>query len=226
MTEVTATYETEGSPNPEITVRSGDGVGSVPVQEGTTDKDAEVVAKLQKDINALKSTFQKREASLKQQYEQQISSLRQQLEILQKKVIGEDEQARKEYDTMRLAQENEELRQQLNSLKQQTEVQQAAVQWRQFFAEEFGLPISAFSEASDPSEVLEIGFKELKGRLEQANKSVPKVTPSNQNPTVVPTTPQTGAVTFADLVKRFGSEEQVFQMAEEGAIDLTKVLPK
>lgn len=214
-----------GSVNAQTAVSgAGDAEG---VPSGTTFTDAEEkIRKLEQDINRMKSSFQRRENELKQTYESTIQKLQEQLELLEKKVIGEDEALKQDYEKSRLQKELEQLRQERDSIRQRLETVSVAEQWKRYFAEEFGLPLSAFEGLDEPSEILQTGFTHLKQKVTAPQQTAPSITPSNKNPTpVTAQSQQRVGTTLSELVKKYGSEEKVFSLAEEGYLDLTKVIP-
>lgn len=209
------------------TQTAGSGAGVVEgVPVGTTQTDAEErIRKLEQDINKLKSSFQKRESELKQSYESTIQKLQEQLELLERKVVGEDENLRTEYEKTRLQKELDQLRQERDAVKQKLETLSVAEQWKRYFADEFGLSLSSFDGLDDPADVLQAGFSHLKQKVTPSSQQpVPSINASGKNPTAVPSSASpSNVVRFSDLVKRYGSEERVFALAEEGLLDLTNV---
>lgn len=192
---------------PEASVASAASVGS----------DA---ARLQEDINRLKSVFQRRE----EEYRQQVLQLQRELEALKRLTIETDEDLKKQYEAQLKAREAENIEAQHRSALEELEKVKAAEQWKAYFVQEFGLPPQEFIGILTPEEAMERGFSLLKQRVSSPpTQSAQKPAPAAPPEEVLTEAPRSKPVRkLSDIAKQMfgGDVEAVFKAAEAGHIVL------
>jgi len=192
---------------PEASVASAASVGS----------DA---ARLQEDINRLKSVFQRRE----EEYRQQVLQLQRELEALKRLTIETDEDLKKQYEAQLKAREAENIEAQHRSALEELEKVKAAEQWKAYFVQEFGLPPQEFIGILTPEEAMERGFSLLKQRVSSPpTQSAQKPAPAAPPEEVLTEAPRSKPVRkLSEIAKQeFGGDiEAVFKAAEVGRIVL------
>ncbi|MGB9881941.1 MAG: hypothetical protein ACPLPV_04120 [Methanomassiliicoccales archaeon] len=233
--------KTSGSPSVEVAGSDMGAVNPEGVEVGNSTPSAgDVGADLQKllqekqrleeDLRKLKSTSDKRIAQLEKAYKEEIAQLNEalkeaksELERLRELVLNDDN-ARKKYEDLRAQSETEELRKKLAEYEQRLQEESIKRNWIAFFN---SLGISVSPEG-DLDEIARQGWEGVKRELEELRKKVKSQSQqesetSNEQPqrptprTDAPTNPPS-KVSWADLIKRYGSEERVFRAVELGLL--------
>lgn len=186
-------------------------------------------AKLQKttdDLNKMKSTFQKREAELQAKYQQEQAELRRQLN--ETRLQGMDADQRKKYEEQMKMEELQRLQSEQSSLSAKLQEQAQILDAVQFFVQR-GVPYDQLIVNQGYNTLTQSGWDWIDGelkRLRDAQTTAKPESPRKPAPSVVTdkASPSTGT-TWAQLRKQYGSEENVYQMIEQGLLD-PSILPK
>lgn len=182
-------------------------------------------AKLQQDLNAMKSSFQKKESQLLREREQREAELRRELE--QARVAGMDDETRKLYQQERASERVTELETQLTEMQQRYEEMQAFQNALSHFRSN-GIPDSALVLDGTTEDLVASGWnwmaarsreaEELKARLSQTPTPPPSPSPLPSAPPVAlggTASPPSTKATWKELEAKWGSREAVYQAVEE-----------
>lgn len=199
---------------------AGGGVApATPAPAPQSDALAQEKQKLEKDINQIKSTFQRREAQLNKEAKEREAALLRQLE--ESKLQGMDEEARKAYEATRFSRENEALKQQLDEERRKyqeyTTFNNAVLQFRGA-----GVPEASLVLDGSLDDLVQSGWDYLTSRVRELEAKVQ--TPQTPAPKELPAAPEvdTGKTqgvntkpTWPELIAKYGSREQVYTLVEQ-----------
>ena len=231
-----------GEPNGGVTpVTTAAGVTAQTVTPSTTPVDAETVAqatqrqaelesqlaKTNQDLNRMKSTFQRSEAELKRGWEQREREYQQQLENL--KVSGMDEDQRKAYEASSTSRRLAEMEQQMAALEDQKVQTEAMFKAQNYFISQ-GVPASELNVDEGYEELWNSGMGFITQEFQRLkNQSPVAQTPQVKTPVAAPAvvtttnTPAYTGPTWDELVKKYGSEEEVYRLVETQRLDPTTI---
>lgn len=205
------------------------GVGAQPTPAASPD-DAQLPAvdykerleNLTNDLNAMKSTFQKREAQLTREWQERERQYKQQLEQLA--VASMDDDERKEYESTAAVRRLAEMEQALQDVASQNEEVQSMLQAQRYFLSQ-GIPLEKLVLDEGYDALWHSGMDAINEELQTYRKqrssspSTAQVAPITA-PAVVTTNnaPASVGTTWTDLVKKYGDEETVYRLVETGQL--------
>lgn len=185
--------------------------------------------KYETDISRMKSTFQRKEAEREKEFNRIQSQLDQEMERLRLASMDDDE--REAYEQTSQYRKMQEMAERLEELESQNlEIESIAKAQAYFLAN--GVPASelVFDEGyealwnSGMSYIMQEA-KELREKLSKAPKSAPEKPPVNAPEVTTSTsTPAYTGTTWDELIKRYGSEEEVYRLIETQQLD-PSILP-
>lgn len=187
------------------------------------------VLKTTEDLNRIKSTFQRREAEQQREWADREKAY--QIELERLRVSGMDEEQRKAYEASASSRRLQELEQQMNALQEQKAQTDAMLKAQNWFLTQ-GVPADRLNLDGGYEEMWNSGMEYLTSELHRLRTQPPATStpaqprPAQQAPPVVTTTatPAYTGPTWADLVKTYGSEEEVYRLVETGRLD-PKTIP-
>jgi len=230
------TGEEEVVADPNATDQTQDGVAqTTPAPTPSVDVEAlraeyeKKLAAAQNDINQVKSSLQSREAAKDKQYKIEQEALRKQLREVQMK--GMDENQRKQYEASLATEELQNLQQRVQEAEQRAAETNAMLDAQKFFVSQ-GVPVTSLVFDQGYDALVNSGWGHLSAELQQlrnqaANPDANKkpVKPLKPAPEVLTDkAPASKGSNWADLRKRYGSEEAVYQLIEAGQLDAS-ILP-
>lgn len=188
-------------------------------------------AELQKreaDLNRMKSTFQRQINDLNRKYEEEKRQYEDQLRKL--KVSGLSDDERKEYETTLQIEDANRYKKEAEQYRMQVEEIQVAQSYAQFFTE-LGVPAASLVRDGGVDTLVQSGWEGVKKVIEELKKEINtlKNPPGSESSpkeegqrgrqpmTSTPGTPYTGT-TWDDLIKKYGSEEAVYNKVERGEL--------
>lgn len=197
--------------------------GSAPTSSAPATPPARSETDWQRDLNQMKSTFQRQQAQAERQWREREAQYQRQLD--EARLAGLDETQRDQYVRQRERQELENLRQQNLQFQAYVEDVALANEWANYFVQEYGIDRTKFDFSRGSAGVSESGWaavKERFGELRQQGNSQP-ATPARQPlpaPSVV--TQQSGAPqasTWAALRAKYNvDDEGLYRMVEQGLL--------
>ena len=205
------------SDTPETPAAGGVATPATPAQPPQSDALAER-QRLEKDINNIKSTFQRREAQLAKEAREREQELLRKLE--ETKVSGMDEEARKAYETQRAARRVQELETQLQEeqrkYQEYTTFQNALLQFRSA-----GVPENALITDGTLDDLVGSGWDWLTSRVREleSRSAVPATPPPPTLPDAPPVDTGRSSTTntkpgWPELIQKYGSREKVYELVE------------
>lgn len=185
---------------------------------------AEKLSQYEKDINNIKSAMQKREAQLQREFAERERLLVERLDELSTQTMTDEEKAA--YQKRKESERFKGMEAELMTAKQQAEEIRATNEALQFFLAE-GVPASELNVGEGYDALTESGWKWIKAELKRlraaTSKPETKKTDKKEAPDVVTKTgaPPSGGPTWEDLEKKYGSQEEVYRLVEQGLLDPT-----
>jgi hypothetical protein len=205
----------------EVTTQTGQ-----PDAEGWRQKYKELEEKFERDLGRLKSVFQRREHETQQEWEQRRREYEDEIHRLRTATMDEDERRAYEYEMMQARMTEQE--REIQRLQEQAQQAQAMSEYMQFFLAQ-GIPAEQLDLSQGVEGLIQSGWEAITRQLEELRQQVQQVSappseppkPSEKQPPTVIT--KTGGTptgpTWADLIQRYGSAENVYRMVEQ------KILP-
>lgn len=189
----------------------------------------EMIQTLNKDLNNMKSTFQRNEARLKQEFQQREQQYRQELEQL--KVATMDEDERKAYEATAAQRQLAELSQLTQQLAAEREEALQMTQAQNWFLS-MGVPADELVLDEGYDELWNSGMNFITNELQTYRSGTKGKAPAATAPTVtapaVVTTnnaPASVGPTWSELLKTYGDEETVYRLFETGQLPVD-MIPK
>lgn len=189
------------------------------------------IQKYENDIRRLKSSADQRTAALERQYRESQSKLQEQLDALQINSLPEDQRGMKQSEI-----NQRRLEEQLNAERAARENAETVTQYRDFFADMGVDP--KFLNYSNAEDIVNNGWQQVKTKLASQETEIAqlraKITelsggkaPEGKAPqpnTQRANLPPTVGHTWKELIEKYGSEENVYSLVEQGALS-PSVLP-
>jgi len=218
------------------------GEGSVPegtLPPGATDAGLEKqqyeekLRQREEDINRLKSSLQSQMAQQKKQWDQERSQLLDDLRKAQMASLDDDE--RVEFQKNLELEQAREMRQQLQKREQELQEMQAAQSYREYFMAQ-GVPADKLVTDQGLDALVNSGWagiqemiSSMRTKLEQLEKQPPATPPDSsaagetppRTPISAGSSPAGSGPTWTDLIAKYGSQEQVYQLVESGVLPPT-----
>lgn len=193
-----------------------------PVDATSADIEAKYKAELEKfqnDLNKLKSASQRREGELQKTITERERQYREEIEKV--RLGNMDEEERKIYEVERTKERVAELEAQLNAVNEEKEEQMAVNNAYSFFLQK-GVPANSLVIGQGLDALVASGWEYISLRLAQleaaaaagGQRNPPVEPPKAPNVEVGSGTPA-GKPTWDDLVKRYGSREEVYTQIEQ-----------
>lgn len=182
--------------------------------------------KLNNDLNAMKSTFQRNEAQLKKDWAQRESQYKKEMEDLRLSTMDDDQRAR--YEKELTSNRAIELESRLAELEKERSEMEASLAAQKYFIAQ-GVKPEALVLDDGYDSLWASGMSALITELtalRQGSTTPPAKPEKKKAPPVVSgtdNTPYTGT-TWEALTKKYGSEENVYNMIESGQLPAS-VLP-
>lgn len=225
-TLVTGTTGTVGA-TPAPTQADGVDTPSTPMnlpadaKSNAVDGNKESIEKLANDLNAMKSTFQKREAALTREWDDREKQYKQQLEQL--KVATMDDEQRKEYESTAAVRRLVEMEEALQNVAAQSEEAQSMLTAQRYFLSQ-GVPLNALNLEEGYDALWHSGMASLTAELENLRKQ--RSTSTAQQPSTITApavvtgnnAPASVGPNWSDLIKKYGDEETVYRLVETGQL--------
>jgi hypothetical protein len=178
--------------------------------------------RLNQDLNAMKSTFQRRESQLSKEWQERESQYLRQIEQLRLATMDEDE--RKVYESTATVRQLNELQEALQTVSAQREEAESKLKAQQYFISQ-GVPVNKLELGQSYDDLWASGMAYLTEELSQLRKraSTPQAAsnpPVIQAPAVVTANnaPASVGPQWSDLVKQYGDEESVYRLVETGQL--------
>lgn len=218
------------SVSPETTPAAGV-AESTPSQQPSNDAERirveyeQKLAASQRDINQLKSTLQRQIGQKEAEWSAKYADLQKQFREVRLGTM--DENQRKQYEVQMQTEELNNLRQQLAEAQAKQQEIASIADAQNFFLGK-GIPRDKLVLDQGYEALVQSGWDAVSEELEGYRKGK---TPSSQQPAPLQTAPAvvtdksapTAKTSWAEIVKKYGSEEKVFQLAEQGYISLANV---
>lgn len=223
------TAQAEPAAQPATTQTTGVDTQPTPGQQPPADVErikAEYEARLQvsqRDLNNLKSSLQRQQAQQNAEWQKRYEELQKQFKEV--RLNGMDETQRKQYEAQMLSEEIQTLQTQLQEANSKTQEIAAIADAKDFFLLK-GVPLDRLVLNQGYDALVTSGWDYVTELLDRYQKGTPKDKPPalpEAPPVVTDKSEPVGGVTWGELVKKYGSEERVFQLADQGYIDLNNV---
>lgn len=182
------------------------------------------LARAAQDVNQVKSALQSREAAIQKQFAQEREALQKQMREI--RMQGMDENQRKVYEASLAAEEVENMRQQLAETQRKNQEFAQMLDAQSFFIQQ-GVPANQLTFDNGYESLVNSGWGYLSQELQQLRKGQ---TPQS-NQTAAPLKPAPSVVTdkaapsvgptWPELVAKYGSRENVYQLVESGNLSPT-----
>ena len=234
-TEVLLIPVTGEEPEPEEAEEEGtlgaDGVSGeeTPAQGEEDERLAQVkewegkYAKIQEDLNKIKSASQRREDELKKDFKKRELEYKKQLDQLRRASL--DEPAAKQYEYETALQRIQELEEESAQRAQEVEAQRQFSYWKDRFIDEYSVPRSKLNLDEGVAELVQSGMDAIKDILsETRQEKLPiKKAKSAQEPpeTLKPVKGEpTKAMTLSEAAKKYtdGDIERLFRLFDTGQL--------
>lgn len=203
---------------------------STPESQQPTDAESwkEAEKRWQTDLNNMKSSLQKREEDLRKEYKEKTDRLESQLR--ETRMQGMDENQRKQYEAQLVTEEYQTLQTRLQDSEAKNREMALILDAQQFFIAK-GVPANKLVLNQGYDALVNSGWEVISTELEGYRNGQTNKTQTTQTKTRKPapkvvtdkSTPSTGT-TWKELRARYGSEENVYSMIEQGMLD-PKILP-
>lgn len=185
------------------------------------------LAQLQRDINNIKSVYDRKLAEQQRKHEEETLKLRRQLTQTQIDALPDAEKLK--YEKTLQEEQTRELQQRYEETQRQLEGFQVMESYREFF-ESLGVP-KANLQRTSPEELLQSGWDGVRELVQNQSAEIARLkagTSSNEQApaepkpkinTTNPTNPP-GQPKIEDLIKKYanGDEEQFWELIEQGKI--------
>lgn len=189
------------------------------------------LATMTSDMNAMKSSLQRRESTIQADNARRTAELQKQLKAV--RLGNMDEEQRKKYEADLLQEELQNLNTQISELSREKQNQEAVLNALTFWLAQ-GVPQDKLVTDQGYDALVNSGWayirderEQLKARVngELPKKSVVKTTKKAPSVVTDKAAPSGTGSTWPALVKKYGSEERVWQLVESGQLD-PSILPK
>jgi len=206
----------------------------------TSDASAAKIAELERrladrdrDLNQLKSSLQKREASLTKQYQEKIATLEKKVRDVGMSNLSDDEKTA--YERELANEEAQRWREEAEKHRQRLEEMTAMQQYSQFFKD---LGVSDLVMDQGMEALLQSGWDGVRSTIQALNEKVSQIGKENsqsstttaqtstQNSQPLTTNPGSPPVqkSWEELAKQYGSLDEVFEKIESGELPAS-ILP-
>jgi len=232
MIPVTGDEVVEGSTNGTLSNPAGDAEDYKAKYEQILAKaEAEQKAreKIQTDLDRMKSSLQSQMASQKAQYEKQVQDLSGELRRIQ--TTGLDEEGLKKYQGEEAQRKVREYEEKIAQLQQQTQELSQMQTWKDYFVRELGLDPVKLVVDQGLAALCDSGWRAISEEVASLRKIASASKKESEDkgkdkdkgaeaPDVITKQggKQTKGPTMTELIKRFGSREQVYEAFEQGEI--------
>jgi hypothetical protein len=184
------------------------------------------LAAAQNDVNAVKSALQSRESAIQKQFAEERSALQKQLREI--RMQGMDENQRKQYEQSLAAEEVEQMRSRLQETEQKNQQFAAMLDAQNFFLQQ-GVPVQNL-DFTNYDALVASGWGAINAELARLREQVKN--PVTRTPDPLKSAPSVvtdkgapgGASTWKDLIAKYGSAENVYQLVESGNLN-PSILP-
>lgn len=198
--------------------------GTLPTDVSEADKKVlEATAKFQQDINNLKSSFQKSEFQLRKEMEEQRKAYDAHVRELTLKSM--DAESRKKFEAEELVEKNRNYEAEALAAKQALAEMEQKNQYRDFFVSN-GVPLSELATDKDLTTLVNSGWAAWKKKTDDLEKQLAKLQKQgSDDDEVKPPEVSTAKgkppakATWADLIKKYGTEENVWKLIDLGKLD-------
>lgn len=215
-----------GSPN-------GDVVDKQPTPSKESSGSGEdLVAKYERDIAKIKSATQRQINESEKRHREELEALRQQQIQFQRDMIPEEK--RPEFDSRLERERLAQLEKENQQLRAMTQEQQVRQQWTAYFQDKFGVDVTHIAtSAGDFDDFLSQAHEEVATQLKQARSTLNSAPVGPQTPATLtppdvegaPDAPATTGESWDVLIRRYGSQEEVYRMVEQGLLN-PRIIPK
>lgn len=223
----------QGAPNVEGAVVESTPAPSQPLPDadGVSQLRAEMeaqIAQRENDIRRIKSASDSRFAQESKQWREREQTLQQQLDELRMKTLPEDQ--RRTYSEQISSRRNQEIQTQLDALARERDEAKNSLAAQNFFMQQ-GVPPQKLVTDQGYDELWRSGLFYMQDELNRLRRlAQPSPTPQTPNPAPAKRPPEAPAVNTAtsapafspgwpDLIKRYGSMEEVFRLVETRQLD-------
>jgi len=217
---------TPSAPSPQGSVPVGTPSQVTPDAGPSLQKLQETLAQREKDINNIKSTLQRQQAEQKRLWDEERKQLQEDLRRAQMASLDDDERA--EF-VKNLELENAgQLRTQVQDYEQQIQEMKAKESYTQFFIDQ-GVPVDKLVRNDSLDALVNSGWSGIQAIIKDQQKELdmlknpapppatsPTPTPQVRSPISAAPAPAGTGPTWADLIQRYGSQEEVYRMVEQG----------
>jgi hypothetical protein len=231
MPEVNQTQVTNPNSSGVTPVVTPDASGVAPVvTPGSGPSDAEIrVAKLQEDLNRMKSSFQSTQAKLEKQWAAEKARYEADLEAARTSSMTDDQ--RKAYEVQRSFERLKELENRNAELEKERQETEQASNYRAYFMETFQVDPKNLILDQGIDALVASGWEAVRKDREAKEKRIAELerkvsgAPDVEPPDVVTNTAHTPSVgpTWADMIKKYGSREAVYRLFEEGKLPASQI---
>jgi len=185
---------------------------------------AQVQAKYEADIRALKSSLQRQQSETENQYRQREARLAQELEALKTK--GMDENQRRQYELEKAQAEVAQYRDYIGQLQGQVQVTQQMQDWATYFTQEMGVERGKL-DMSSPQALLDSGWQSVKALTRSGR---PAAAPATlQAPEVMTAqAPTPAGNTWSAVLARYPgkTQEDIYRMVELEILPASVIPPE
>lgn len=181
----------------------------------------ELQASKERDVAAVKSSHQKQLADQKKEFDRQMAEIKLKIEEMKFSQMDEEDrkvflQNKKEQEQRSIIEERETYKQKLSELEQM----QA---YEQFALSDLGLDPKILKR-ENPATLSQSIWDAVKSKLSEQQKLIDKLQKSSKTSgapdvnTNLDKLPAKSGASMSDLIKRYGSEEEVYKALEDGKI--------
>jgi hypothetical protein len=181
----------------------------------------EQIAKLNRDLNQMKSTFQRSEAERERTWKQREQEYQRQLEEL--RVSGMDEEQRKAYEATSVSRRLQETEQRLSQVEAERQEAIALTQATNYFLS-LKVPLTELNQEEGYDALWESGMRYLTQELSSLRESQNSQPPTSSKPVEAPAVvtsnnaPSYSGTTWKALIQEYGDEETVYRLVESGQL--------
>jgi len=184
----------------------------------------EMLNKQEQDIRNIKSTFQRQISEQQRKWDEERKQLQDDLRRAQMASLDDDEKV--EFQKNLELERASDWQQRAMDAEQRLQESQALQNYTQFFVEQ-GVPVSQLIRDQGLDALVNSGWtgvqlliRDLQNKLKTLETPAPApVTPATTTPVRTPISatpaPAGGGPTWDDLIKRYGSAEEVYKLVEE-----------